>query len=150
MGRAGLQALVSKVTSKSRPRDKASTSTSLSFNHGGQFNQTLRLLSTLFLIPLLLLSAATLILKANTFSFIEMNKEMGFFLEMPEFEGDPEKQPLVAALPLRLYRVSEKIILIMSGLNIILSMGHLGLIAINWKSAQRVCNFSVRRRFTGY
>jgi hypothetical protein len=92
----------------------------------------------MLLILLLLLSTAALILKANTFSFIEINKEMGFFLEMPEFEGDPEKQPLVAALPLSLYRVSEKIILITSGLNILLTMGHLGLIAINWKSAQRV------------
>jgi hypothetical protein len=141
MGRAGLQALVSKATSSFRPRKKDSTSTSLSFSHGGPYNQTLRLLSIIFLILLLFLSTAALILKANTFSFIEMNREMGFFLEVPEFEGDPEKQPLVAALPLSLYRVSEKIILIMSGLNILLSMGHLGLIAINWKTAQRVWVF---------
>jgi hypothetical protein len=141
MGRAGLQALVSKVTSSFRPRKKDSTSTSPSLSHGGPYNQTLRLLSIIFLVFLLLLSTAALILKANTFSFIEMNREMGFFLEMPEFMGDPEKQPLVAALPLRLYRVSEKIILIMSSLNILLSMGHLGLIAINWKTAQRVWIF---------
>jgi hypothetical protein len=114
---------MSKATSSFRPRKKDSTSTSLSSSHGGPYNQTLRLLSIIFLILLLFLSTAALILKANTFSFIEMNREMGFFLEMPEFEGDPEKQPLVAALPLRLYRVSEKIILIMSGLNILLSMG---------------------------
>lgn len=138
MGRAGLQALVAKVTSSLRPRQKTSTSTGLSSNYGGQCNQTLRILSIIFLAFLLVLSTAALILKANTFSFIEMNREMGFFLEMPEAQGDPSKQPLVAALPLRLFRVSEKIILFASGFNILLSMGHLGLIAINWKTAQRV------------
>jgi hypothetical protein len=138
MGRAGLQALLAKATSSLRPRQQASTSTGLSSSHGAQYNHTLRLLSIVFLTFLLLLSTTTLILKANTFSFIEMNREMGFFLESSDPNVDPSTMPLVAALPSHLYRVSEKIILVTAGTNILLSMGHLGLIGINWKTAQRV------------
>lgn len=98
----------------------------------------MRLLSTLSLTLLLLLSIPALALKAYSYSFIEMNVEMGFYLVNSENQMAVQGETLVAALPLNLFRVPEKLVLVVAMLNILLSTAHLAFVAWDWRSGRRV------------
>lgn len=97
-----------------------------------------RLLSVVSLTLLLLLSIPALVLKAYSYNFIEINAEMGFYLVNEEVQGEPAGDNLVAALPHNLFRVPEKIVLVVAMLNIVLSMAHLVFVAWDWKAGRRV------------
>ncbi|KAL1600225.1 hypothetical protein SLS59_005849 [Nothophoma quercina] len=101
-----------------------------------------RLLSVVSLTLLLLLSIPVLVLKAYSYSFIESNAEMGFYLANDEVQDEPEGQNLVAALPHNLFRVPEKLVLVVSMLNILLSLAHLAFVAWDWKARRRVSSRS--------
>lgn len=96
-----------------------------------------RLLSLVTLTPLLLLSIPALTLKAYSYSFIESNTEMGFYL-VDEKTGEAMQDALVAALPLKVYRVPEKLVLVVAMISILLSLLHLGYLAWDWKTCIRV------------
>ena len=68
-----------------------------------------RLFSLVSLTLLLMLSIPALALKAYSYSFIESNMEMGFYL-VNEQTGKTMEDALVAALPLHLFRVSDPIV----------------------------------------
>jgi hypothetical protein len=101
-----------------------------------------RILSVVLLTLLLLLSIPALTLKVYGYNFIEINGEMGFYLVNNETpgpgEGNHMGDALVAALPHSLFRVPEKLVLVVAMLNILLSMAHLGFVAWDWKAARRV------------
>lgn len=98
-----------------------------------------RVLSVVFLMLLFLLSIPAVVLKAYSYSFIETNAEMGFYLVNDEAQGKLSGDVLVAALPHNLFRVPEKIVLVVGMLNIFLSMAHLRFIARDWKAGRWVC-----------
>jgi hypothetical protein len=101
-----------------------------------------RLLSVVLLTLLLLLSIPALALKIYGYNFIETNGEMGFYLVNNEApgpgEGNNMGDSLVAALPHNLFRVPEKLVLVVAMLNILLSMAHLGFVAWDWRAGRRV------------
>ena len=101
-----------------------------------------RLLSVVLLTLLLLLSIPALALEVYGYNFIEINGEMGFYLVNNEApgpgKGNDMGDALVAALPHNLFRVPEKLVLVVAMLNILLSMAHLGFVAWDWKAARRV------------
>lgn len=96
-----------------------------------------RLLSLVTLTLLLMLSIPALALKAYSYSFIESNMEMGFYL-VNEETGKVAEDALVAALPLHLFRVPEKLVLVVAMISILLSMLHLIYVACDWKACMRV------------
>jgi hypothetical protein len=97
-----------------------------------------RLLSVVLLTLLLLLAIPALVLKAYGYNFIELNAEMGFYLVNNGAAGDPVGDNLVAALPHNLFRVPEKLVLVVAMLNILLSMAHLGFVVWDWRTGRRV------------
>lgn len=101
-----------------------------------------RLLSVVLLSLLLLLSILALALKVSSYNFIEVNGEMGFYLvsngTSGAGEGNHMGDSLVAALPHNLFRVPEKLVLVVAMLNILLSMAHLGFVAWDWRAGRRV------------
>ncbi|KAJ4994180.1 hypothetical protein SVAN01_00009 [Stagonosporopsis vannaccii] len=113
-------------------------------NHNRQY-RSIRLLSTLLLSLLLLLSVPALALKAYSYSFIESNIEMGFYLINNENQMAVQAETLVAALPLNLFRVPEKLVLVVAMLNILLSMAHLAFVAWDWKAGRRTQTRAFRR-----
>lgn len=96
-----------------------------------------RLISVATITLLLLLSIPALALKAYSYSFIESNVEMGFYL-VDEQTGETQTNALVAALPLNIFRVPEKLVLVVSMVSILLSIIHLAFIAWDWKTCLRV------------
>ncbi|KAJ4378294.1 hypothetical protein N0V86_005994 [Didymella sp. IMI 355093] len=104
-----------------------------------------RLLSVVLLTLLLLLAIPALVLKAYGYNFIELNTEMGFYLVGNEVAGDLVGDNLVAALPHNLFRGSEKLVLVVAMLNILLSMAHLGFVAWDWKTGRRTQTRAFRR-----
>lgn len=105
-----------------------------------------RLFSVGSLTLLLLLSIPTLVLKAYSYSFIESNAEMGFYLTNNQTQGGSEGGMLVAALPLSLFRMPEKLVLVVAMLNILLSMAHLAFVAWDWKAGRRVGQLDMSTR----
>jgi hypothetical protein len=132
------QATVDKLSSMfASPNNATSISRPPPYNDDRQYRLS-RLISVASLTVLLLLSIPSLVLKAYSYSFVESNVEMGFYLVNDEVQGEPEGQNLVAALPLSLFRVPEKLALIVAMLNILLSMAHLAFIAWDWRAGRRV------------
>lgn len=99
-----------------------------------------RLLSVVLLTLLLSLTVPALVLKAYGYNFIEINAEMGFYLVNTEIPGQPQQMGgnLVAALPHNLFRVPEKLVLVVAMLNILLGLAHLGFVAWDWRAGRRV------------
>ncbi|KAF1926152.1 uncharacterized protein M421DRAFT_40695, partial [Didymella exigua CBS 183.55] len=108
-------------------------------------NRLSRFLSVISLTLLLLLSIPTLVLKAFGYNFIEINAEMGFYLVNDEGQGKPADNGLVAALPHNLFRVPEKLVLVVAMLNILLSMAHLGFLVWDWRAGRRTQTRAFRR-----
>lgn len=96
-----------------------------------------RLVTLVTLTLLLILSIPALALKAYSYSFIESNMEMGFYL-VNEQTGKAMEDALVAALPLHLFRVPEKLVLVVAMISILLSMLHLIFVVCDWKACMRV------------
>ncbi|KAF3044802.1 hypothetical protein E8E12_010735 [Didymella heteroderae] len=98
-----------------------------------------RLLSMVLLTFLLLLSIPALVLKVYGYNFIEINGEMGFYLVNKESPGGGNHagDNLVAALPHNIFRVPEKLVLVVAMLNILLSMAHLGFVVWDWRTQTR-------------
>lgn len=99
-----------------------------------------RVVSVTTLTLLLLFSIPTLALKAYSYSFIESNVEMGFYL-INEQTGETQMDALVAALPLNIFRVPEKLVLVVSMISILLSLIHLAFIIWDWRTCLRVSQF---------
>ncbi|KAJ8116837.1 hypothetical protein OPT61_g1820 [Boeremia exigua] len=107
--------------------------------------RSMRLLSIASLSILLLLSIPTLALKAYSYSFIESNAEMGFYLMTEGMPKPTGEEVLVAALPHNLFRVPEKLVLVVAMLNILLSMAHLAFVAWEWKAGRQIRTQAFRR-----
>lgn len=133
-----IQAAAGKIPLVFRRRDDVTSTLSDSSYSGDRHYRISRLLSVVTLALLLLLSIPALVLKAYSYSFIESNAEMGFYLANEEMQGEPQGDTLVAALPHNLFRVPEKLVLVVAMLNILLGMAHLGFVAWDWKSGRRV------------
>lgn len=139
------QAFASRLLSIFEKRNRgSSTNASPPYNDNRQHRYT-RLLSTVSLTLLLFLSIPALALKAYSYSFIESNVEMGFYLVDAEFPNATEGETLVAALPYNLFRVPEKVVLVVAMLNILLSMAHLAFIAWDWNVSRRTQTRTFRR-----
>lgn len=102
-----------------------------------------RLLSIITLTLLLLLSVPALALKAYSYSFIESNVEMGFYL-VNEQTGEAMEDALVAALPHNVFRVAEKLVLVVAMTSILLSLIHLAFVAWDWRACVRVSHLPIR------
>ena len=133
-----VQTIVGKLSSVFELLNNASPTTEPPPYNDDRYYRLSRLLSFASFTLLLLLSIPALVLKAYSYSFIESNAEMGFYLVNDEVQGEPEGENLVAALPHNLFRVPEKLVLVVSMLNILLSMAHLAFVAWDWKTGRRV------------
>lgn len=100
---------------------------------------------------LLFLAVPALALKSYSYSFIESNVEMGFYLVNDGSQRADQGEALVAALPLNLFRVPEKLFLVVAMLNVLLSMAHLAFISWDWKAGKRVSrSISIPERLNAY
>lgn len=133
-----VQAIASKFSSDFMHRNNVSSTVNPPPSDDDRRYRLARLLSVVSLTLLLLLSIPALILKAYSYSFIESNAEMGFYLVNDEVQGEPEGENLVAALPHNLFCAPGKIVLVVAMLNILLSMSHLAFVAWDWKICRRV------------
>jgi hypothetical protein len=133
-----IQATARKISSIFRPRSNAPSSVRPPPYSDDRHDRLSRLVSAASLTLLLLLSISTLVLKAYSYSFIESNVEMGFYLVNDEVQGAPQSENLVAALPLSLFRVPERLVLVVAMLNILLNLGHLSFVAWDWRFGRRV------------
>lgn len=131
------QAFAIKVHSIFKRRNNDSSTGVPGSHNPDRLYRSMRLLSTVSLSILLLLSIPTLALKAYSYNFIESNVEMGFYLVNENGMTAPGEM-LVAALPLNLFRVPEKLVLVVAMLNVLLSMAHLTFVAWDWKAGRRV------------
>ncbi|KAH6639819.1 hypothetical protein C7974DRAFT_139343 [Boeremia exigua] len=136
------QALVSRVFKRSS--NDSSMDAPPPYNDSRQY-RSMRLLSTVALALLLLLSIPALALKTYSYSFIESNSGMGFYLVDAETQVPDARDILVAALPSNLFRVPEKLVLVVAMLNILLSMAHLAFVAWDWRCGRRTQTRSFRR-----
>jgi hypothetical protein len=145
-----VQAITGKISSLLKHHNNASSFLNSPTNSDDRHLRLSRLISVVSLTLLLLLSVPTLVLKAYSYSFIESNAEMGFYLVNDEAQGVPEGEVLVAALPHNIYRAHEKLVLIVAMLNALLSMAHLGFVVWDWKAGRRVsylCHLHVQSEF---
>lgn len=129
---------VDKITSNTRLRKNAPTDVNPPTYSDNRHYRLSRLVSVASLTLLLLLSIPALVLKAYSYTFIESNAEMGFYLANDQVQGEPEGEYLVAALPQHLFRVPEKLLLVVAMLSVLLSMTHLAFVAWDWKAGKRV------------
>ena len=130
--------MASKISSIFKHRSNTPTTSATGSYVQESKYRSMQLLSTLSLTLLLLLSIPALALKAYSYSFVEMNVEMGFYLVNSENQAAVQGETLVAALPLNLFRVPEKLVLVVAMLNVLLSTAHLAFIAWDWRSGRRV------------
>ncbi|KAF2625507.1 hypothetical protein BU25DRAFT_345841 [Macroventuria anomochaeta] len=140
-----IQAIASKLSSAFKRRNNAPSITNPPSHNDDRQYRLSRLLLVVSLTLLLLLSIAALVLKAYSYGFIEFNAEMGFYLVNDEVQGEPEGENLVAALPHNLFRVPEKLVLVVAMLNILLSTAHLAFVSWDWKSGRRTQTRAFRR-----
>ena len=132
-----VQAVISKIASTNKRRNDAKSTIEPPPYKDDRHYRLSRLLSLSTLTLLLLFSIPALILKAYSYNFIESNAEMGFYL-VNEGQGDSDEKNLIAALPHNLFRVPEKLVLVVAVLNILLSIAHLIFVAWDWKSGKKV------------
>ncbi|KAF9693454.1 hypothetical protein EKO04_008409 [Ascochyta lentis] len=140
-----VQAITGKISTLLKPHNDASPTGSPPLNSDNRHYRSLRLASVVSLTLLLLLSIPTLVLKAYSYSFIESNAEMGFYLVNNKTQGMPAGEVLVAALPHNIFRVPEKLILVVAMLNILLSLAHLAFVVWDWKAGRRTQTRAFRR-----
>ncbi|KAJ4344958.1 hypothetical protein N0V95_006071 [Ascochyta clinopodiicola] len=140
-----VQAIADKISTLLKPHRNATPAVNPPPYSDDHQYRLVRLASVVSLTLLLLLSIPTLVLKAYSYSFIESNAEMGFYLADGGIQGVPKSQTLVAALPHYIFRVPEKLVLIVAMLNILLSMAHLAFVAWDWKAGRRTQTRAFRR-----
>lgn len=133
-----VQAITGKISTITTPLNDTNAADNPPPYKDDRHYRILRLTSVASLMLLLLLSIPALVLKAYSYSFIESNAEMGFYLVNDEVQTEPEGESLVAALPLNLFRIPEKLVLVVAMLNILLSMARLAFVAWHWKAGRRV------------
>lgn len=136
-----IQAVVNRITPTYRQRVDAKKASGTPPYKDDRHYRLSRLLSLLALTLLLLFSIPALILKAYSYNFIESNAEMGFYLVKDDGKGELDEQSLVAALPHNIFRMPEKLVLVVAVLNILLSIAHLTFVTWDWKSGKRVSYF---------
>ena len=95
-----------------------------------------RALSTIFLVLLIVVAAATIGLKAITVNFIEDNRGTAF-----EFQTTDLELVVMATLPKQLYTATAKLALVASALSIFLGITHIVFVIIDWKNGKKVCVF---------
>ncbi|UPX16914.1 uncharacterized protein EKO05_0007295 [Ascochyta rabiei] len=139
------QAIADKISTLLKPHRNVSPVVSPPAYNDDHQHRSVSLASVVSLMLLLLLSIPTLALKAYSYSFIESNAEMGFYLVNNGIQGMPESGSLVAALPHNIFRVPEKLVLIVAMLNVLLSTAHLAFIAWDWKVGRKTQTRVFRR-----
>lgn len=133
-----IKTIAGRISSIFKPRNSAPPAAKPPPYNDDRHYRLLRLTSVASFTLLILLSIPALVLKAYSYSFIESNAEMGFYLVNGEIPGEPQGQILVTALPDHLFRVPEKLVLVVAMLNLLLSMAQLAFLAWDWKTGRRV------------
>ncbi|KAF1358795.1 hypothetical protein EJ07DRAFT_123296 [Lizonia empirigonia] len=140
-----IKTIAGRISSIFKPRNSAPHAAKPPPYNDDRHYQLLRLTLVASFTLLILLSIPALVLKAYSYSFIESNAEMGFYLVNDEIPGEPQGQILVAALPDHLFRVPEKLVLVVAMLNILLSMAQLAFVAWDWKAGRRTLTRAFQR-----
>ncbi|KAL1797222.1 hypothetical protein ACET3X_003828 [Alternaria dauci] len=104
-----------------------------------------RLLYSVFLSLLLIISIPVITLKALTYSFIEDNRMMGFTFQTTRKNGELGEAIVMAALPRMLYAIPAKLAIIAATLSICLAAAHLGFVGTDWKMGKRTQSYAFRR-----
>jgi len=97
-----------------------------------------RLLYSIFLTMLFVMSIAVIALKAKSYSFIEDNRMTGFDFQMSAGAGEPAQEIVVATLPRRMYAIPAKLTIISAAISILIAAAHLGFVVTDWKTGDRV------------
>jgi hypothetical protein len=133
-----LPPIADKVTSLFQPRKNATPMFNRPIGSGCPHHRMARILYTIFLSLLVLISIPVIALKATTYTFIEENRDRGFMFETTEIDGDAGMPVVMAALPRMLHQTPTKLALVAAVISIALGVAHLGFLGGDWKSGKRV------------
>lgn len=121
-----------------QPRKKASPMFNRPMGNVCPHHRVSRVLHTVFLSLLVVISILVIALKAMTYNFIESNREKGFIFETTELDGDEGVSITMAALPRMLFHTPAKLALIAAVISTFLGIAHLTCVAVDWRSGKRV------------
>lgn len=133
-----LQSLLAKIKSLVRSKQHVSPGFNQSLDANScPHHRNARRLYSASLLTLFIMALLVITLKGMTYSFFEDNGMTGFVFETTTGENAGEKIDM-AALPLMLYTLPTKLIIIIAAISLSVAGAHLGLVIVDWKSGKMV------------